>query len=72
MEGGKAVATATHAELMEREPRYAAVLAHADEGRPPNPPQAPEPPHARGRRMIGGRGPGEPGVPDGGFPGGGL
>ena len=31
LEGGKVVATGTHAELMRTEPRYAEVLAHMDE-----------------------------------------
>ena len=31
LEGGRAVATGTHAELMATEPRYVDVLAHVDE-----------------------------------------
>ncbi len=37
LEGGRAVATGTHAELMASEPRYAAVLAHVDDVAAPEP-----------------------------------
>jgi ATP-binding cassette, subfamily B, bacterial len=44
IEDGRAIASGTHTELMEREPRYAAVLAHAGETaqhkRKPAPPKA--------------------------------
>jgi hypothetical protein len=70
MEHGKAVATGTHAELMEREPRYAAVLAHAGDPRVQAGAQAQKPapgPRERIRElMTGGAGPA--GVP-GGFAG---
>jgi ATP-binding cassette subfamily B protein len=70
MEHGKAVATGTHAELMEREPRYAAVLAHAGDPRVQAGAQAHKPapgPRERIRELMTG-GPGPAGVP-GGFAG---
>ncbi|MDH5675290.1 MAG: ABC transporter ATP-binding protein/permease [Myxococcales bacterium] len=80
MEDGKAVATGTHAELMANEPRYAAVLAHADQPRPskrPRPGAAMAAMAAMRARMGGGGAPpgmggggGPPGM-GGDFPGGG-
>ncbi|MDD9932564.1 MAG: ABC transporter ATP-binding protein [Myxococcales bacterium] len=74
MEDGKAVASGTHTELLESEPRYAAVLAHADDPRPAAKPEVPDPMRERMRRMMNGGlpggGPGAPDMPGGGFGGG--
>jgi ATP-binding cassette subfamily B protein len=67
MEQGRAVASGTHAELLDTEPRYAAVLAHgaraAEEGEAPPRDARPVP---RPRAAAGGLLPGGPGL-GGGF-----
>jgi ATP-binding cassette subfamily B protein len=72
MEDGKVVAHGTHAELMEREPRYAAVLARAGDGARvrPAPAQKPVPgPRERMRELMTGGGAAAGAAVPGGFGG---
>jgi ATP-binding cassette subfamily B protein len=73
MEDGKIVAIGTHEGLMKSEPRYAAVLAHAEQETPRRRgPQKPEPGVADRMRGLVGSGMGGPGGLPGEVPGGGF
>jgi ATP-binding cassette subfamily B protein len=74
VEGGRVVATGTHRELMATEPRYAQVLAHADEPPPDATPDDADEDDLRYRLRIAASVAGRPGAggPGGGIGGGGL